>query len=208
MADEKEAAPAAAAEEVEESGGGNKLVLILTGVNVVISIGMMGLLFYSFQKDEAHPKVEDIAAGEAGGEHGEAKEEGGHGGGGGEHGGGGHGDKKDDGHGGSPAYAISKTIKLETFTINLATVGSARPKFARVNISLEVPTADTEGEVQQKMPQVRNVIIDLFNSKKPADLATAEGRNFIREEIRSALNSFLVTGKVKEVFFTNFVLSS
>jgi flagellar FliL protein len=58
------------------------------------------------------------------------------------------------------------------------------------------------------MPQVRNAIIDLFNSKSPTDLANAEGRDYLKEEIRNALNGFMVTGKVKGVFFTNFALSS
>ncbi|NDF14581.1 flagellar basal body protein FliL, partial [bacterium] len=66
---------------------------------------------------------------------------------------------------------------------------------------------DTAAEVTQKMAPVRNAIIDLFNSKRPADLQTGEGRNFLKEEIRNALNSFLVTGKVKSVFFSNFAVS-
>ena len=77
-----------------------------------------------------------------------------------------------------------------------------------MNISLEVPNEDAEGEVTSKMPQLRNAIIDLFNSKRPGDLATSDGRDYLKEEIRNALNSFLVTGKVKGVFFTNFALSS
>ena len=63
-------------------------------------------------------------------------------------------------------------------------------------------------EITQKMAPVRNAIIDLFNSKRPSDLQTGEGRNFLKEEIRNALNSFLVTGKVKGVFFSNFAVSN
>ena len=40
------------------------------------------------------------------------------------------------------------------------------------------------------------------------DLASAEGRDYLKEEIRNALNGFLVNGKVKGVFFTNFALTS
>jgi flagellar protein FliL len=99
-------------------------------------------------------------------------------------------------------------VTLEQFTVNLSTPGSVNPKFVRVNISLEVPTEDAEAEVTTKLPQVRNAIIDLFNSKRPADLATAEGRDYLKEEIRNALNGFLVNGKVRGVYFTNFALSS
>ena len=52
------------------------------------------------------------------------------------------------------------------------------------------------------------IIIDLFNSKRPADLATAEGRDYLKDEIRNAINTFMVSGKVKGVFFTNFAMST
>ena len=78
----------------------------------------------------------------------------------------------------------------------------------RVNIAIEVPDSGVESELTQKMPQVRNTIIDLFNSKRPGDLIQSEGRDYLKEEIRSALNGFMTTGKVKGVFFTNFALSS
>ena len=182
-------------------GGGSKLVLILTGVNVVVTLGMIGILFMSFQKEKNAPKVGDIAA-QAAGEHGEAgKAEGGHGGAAGEHGGGGEKPAKKPGD-------FGKMVTLEQFTVNLSTPGSAAPKFVRVNVAIEMPNEDGESEVNSKMPQVRNAIIDLFNSKRPADLATADGRDYLKEEIKNALNGFLVTGKVKGVFFTNFALSS
>jgi flagellar FliL protein len=81
------------------------------------------------------------------------------------------------------------------------------PKFVRVNISLEVPTDDTESEVTSKMPEVRNVIIDLFNSKRPADLANADGREYLKEEIKNAINGFMVSGKIRGVYFTNFAMA-
>jgi flagellar FliL protein len=202
MAEEKTEEAAAPAPEPAPSGGGGggKLMLILIIVNTLITAGMVGVLFISFKKDSSHAKVEDIVADDHGGGHGEKKE------------GGGHGEKKEGEHGGAADHGggssqFGKMVTLEQFTINLSTVGTVNPKFARVNISIEVPNADTETELTQKMPQVRNTIIDLFNSKRPADLATSEGRNYLKDEIKNALNSFLVTGKVKGVFFTNFAIA-
>ena len=191
------------------SGGGSKIVLILTGVNVLVTLAMVGVLFVSFQKDKKAPSVEDIAAHTANAEghdgkeakaeghgeaHGEAKAEG-------------HGEEG--GHGGAKKAApdFGKMITLEQFTVNLSTPGAVAPKFVRVNISVEVPNDEASAEVNAKMPQVRNVIIDLFNSKRPSDLSTAEGRDYLKEEIRNAINGFMVTGKVKGVFFTNIALS-
>jgi flagellar basal body-associated protein FliL len=201
---------AAAEEKVESAGApaaarveGSKLVLILTGVNLLATIGMVAILFISFKKESSNPSVDDIAAhgddahGEkaAGGGHGEAKKDE-------------HGNPIPGGGGAAKPSHFGRMVTLEQFTVNLSTPGSVNPKFVRVNISLEVPTEDAEAEVNTKMPQVRNAIIDLFNSKRSTDLATAEGRDYLKEEIRNALNGFLVSGKVKGVYFTNFALSS
>jgi hypothetical protein len=42
-------------------GGSNKLVLILIAVNMLVTLGMIGVLFMSYQKEKNAPKVEDIA---------------------------------------------------------------------------------------------------------------------------------------------------
>jgi flagellar FliL protein len=136
------------------------------------------------------------------------------GGGGGEHGApAAHGESGGDGHGGGHGGAEkkasndSRTIPLEQFTVNLATPGGTAQKFVRVNIALEMGTDEVEKEIQAKMPQVRNAIIDLFNSKRPNDLVSAEQREYLKEEIRNALNSFMTNGKVKGVYFTNFAVT-
>ena len=205
MADEKQEGHESGA--AAQSGGGSKLVPLLIGVNTLVTIAMTVVLFLSFQKEKKKTSIEDIAVSapaEAGG-HGEAKKEGdAHGGG---HGAAAeHGDAKKDSD--KKAAEFGKMVALESFTVNLSTPGSATPKFARVNVSIEVPNGDTETEVTSKMPQVRNVIIDLFNSKRPSDLSSAEGRDYLKEEIRNAINGFMITGKVKGVFFTNFSMSS
>ncbi len=193
---EEKAAAAAAAEPAPAGGGGgggSKLTLILTIVNLVVTLGMVAVLVISFKKEKTHPTIDDISTAEPHGE-GDAK------------GGGANGEK-----GAAPAKKkdtnFGKMIALEQFSINLATPGSNIPKFARVNISVGVPNDDTEQEVTLKMPQVRNTIIDLFNSKRASDLATPEGREYLKEEIRNAINGFLVTGKVKGVYFTNWAIT-
>ncbi len=182
----------------------SKIVLILTGVNLLVVLGMGGVLFTQFLKDKRKESVSDI---QPHAEEGGGKDEGGHGGGHGgaekaegEHGG---------GHGGAPtAKKGDQVLTLEQFTVNLATSPGTPPRYARVIIALEVPSAETASEVNQKMAPVRNAIIDLFNSKRPGDLQTGEGRNYLKEEIRNGLNSFLVSGKVKSVFFSNFAVSN
>jgi len=176
-------------------GGGNKLVTILTIVNLLVCVGMGALLFISFNKEKSRSTVTDIdVESEAQAPVVE------------EHGSGGHGDAS--AHGEKKAAGFGTMLQLEQFTVNLSSPGASTQKYVRVNISIEVANEEVSAEVNSKMPQVRNAIIDLFNSKRSSDLATAEGREFLKEEIRSALNSFMSSGKVKGVYFTNFAVTS
>ncbi|MEO5971715.1 MAG: flagellar basal body-associated FliL family protein [Bdellovibrionia bacterium] len=171
--------------------GGN-LVTILSVVNILITIGMVAILFISFAREKTRQTAEDIVLRAS---EGEVKEKG--------QGEGKEGEKKDEKKGSD----FGKMINLEMFTVNLSTPGSINPKFIRVSISLEVPTEEVESEVNFKVPQVRNTIIDLINSKRPADLAAVEGREYLKEEIKTSINSFLISGKIKSVFFTGFALT-
>lgn len=176
----------AKASTIPAPAGGNKMVTILTIVNLVACIGIGAVLFISHKKQNAQPQVGDIHPTDpkVAGAHAEGAKDG---------------EKK--------PVVDSRTMPLEQFTVNLATPGGTAQKFVRVNIALEVGTDEIEKEVQAKMPQVRNAIIDLFNSKRPNDLVSAEQREYLKEEIRNALNSFMSQGKVKGVYFTNFAVT-
>ncbi len=203
MAEDAKAAASSAA--LASGGGGNKIVTILTIVNLIACIGIGAVLFISHKKQNAQPQVGDIQPSAEAPHATEAKKD--------EHGGGEHGEAAHGEERGSRAGtekkspSDSRTIPLEQFTVNLATPGGTSQKFVRVNIALELGTDEVEKEIQAKMPQVRNAIIDLFNSKRPNDLVSAEQREYLKEEIRNALNSFMSNGKVKGVYFTNFAVT-
>jgi len=186
-------------------GGASKLPILLSLVNTLITVGVLIVLVISFLKQKEKASVDDISTQTAPKEgaaegHGEGKEaKSGEGGKETEHPKGDLDKRVEDARG--------RIITLDQFTVNLSTPGSVSPRFARVNIAIEVPNEETEGELNAKIPQVRNAVIDLFNSKKPTDLATVEGREFLKEEIKNALDSFLLNGKVRGVFFTSFALS-
>jgi flagellar basal body-associated protein FliL len=194
-------------------GGGSKLGAMLGVLNLLLTVGIGAVVFLQFQKDKHREAVTDIKAesssekpaeghGEGHGEakaegHGEAKPEG-------------HGEAKAEGHGehgAEKAAATSNQIQLEQFMINLSTSPGTPSRFVRVMISIELSSGEAGAELTSKMAPARNAIIDLVNSKRPADLDTGEGRNFLKEEIRNALNGLLVSGKVKGVFFSAFAVS-
>lgn len=181
-------------------GGGNKLVMIITLVNMVATLGVLGVLFVGHQKEASKPTVEDIladkkAAHGGGGDHGGGDAKGDHGGG----------DKK----GAADANIDSgKIIPLESFAVNLATGAGQLPRYIRMNVSMELEKGAKEDEFKVKTPRVRDTIISLLNSKRPTDISTPEGRELLKDEIKRAVNGYMTDSKVKGVYFTNFAVSN
>ena len=52
------------------------ITLILSVVNILVTVGMLGILFVSFQKEKNKPSIDDISSHGEGGEKEKGKEEG------------------------------------------------------------------------------------------------------------------------------------
>ena len=94
-------------------------------------------------------------------------------------------------------------FNLENFTANLAQGDGAR-KFVRMNTVLKFSRDSNEEEFQSRRPQIRDSIISILNSKRPEDLLKNEGKRFLKDEIKSSINSFLIDGKVLDVYYVSF----
>ena len=57
-----------------------------------------------------------------------------------------------------------------------------------------------------RLPQIRDLIISLLGAKSFDEVRSIEGKNFLREEMLLRINSLLVTGKAKSIYFTEFVV--
>ncbi|OUR98643.1 hypothetical protein A9Q84_04295 [Halobacteriovorax marinus] len=95
---------------------------------------------------------------------------------------------------------------LDNFTANLAQ-GDGPRRFVRLNAVLKFNKDSSEEEFKARKPQVRDTIISILNSKRAEDLLKIEGKNYLKEEIKAAINSFLVDGKVIDVFYVSFQIN-
>lgn len=77
-------------------------------------------------------------------------------------------------------------VTLEPFTVNLTS--EATDRYLQVGIDLKVSAADITEKVKVHLPEIRNGILLLLTSKKVDDLASIEGKNALREEIRDIVN--------------------
>jgi flagellar protein FliL len=103
---------------------------------------------------------------------------------------------------------VGKVIPLETFVVNLA--GSKGRKVLKVNMELEVK-GNKEGdgniiaEIDTRKAQIRDFIIIILSSKSYEEISTKDGKDFLRNEIKDNINTFLSKGKITNVFFTEII---
>ncbi|WP_127718018.1 flagellar basal body-associated protein FliL [Halobacteriovorax sp. HLS] len=95
---------------------------------------------------------------------------------------------------------------LDNFTANLAQ-GDGPRRFVRLNAVLKFNKESSEEEFKARKPQIRDTIISILNSKRAEDLLKTEGKNYLKEEVKAAINSFLVDGKVIDVFYVSFQIN-
>jgi flagellar FliL protein len=172
----KEAAPVAA--PVQGAGGGKSPILLiaLAVINMLVVAGVGFMLFKGKQKEAAEPKIEHVIKGEHEAQEKEAHEE--------------------------KAF-IGKVIPLETFIVNLS--GSKGRRIAKVNMELELQGDQVQVEIDKRKAQIRDIIIILLSSKTYDEVATREGKDGLKNEIKDTLNAFLTKGKILNVYFTEFI---
>lgn len=207
MAEEKKAegAEAAAVTTAAPASTNPKILYGLLAVNALVMIGVITVVVLSQKKKEAHIGAEQIAEGaaaSAGAGHGAATAEAGKGG---EHGAA----AKAGEHGAADPKAAAgaevRFFSVGDFTSNLS--GPASTHYVKLNINFEMNKDIDEEEMKKRKPQLRDRIISILNAKKPADLQTVEGQNFLKEEIKTVVNSIVKTGKIEGVYFSTFIVN-
>lgn len=109
--------------------------------------------------------------------------------------------QEDNGPAGGPLGPI---YNAGVFTVNLSNAGRGN-RFVRATIALEVDSRKTVQALEEREPAVRDAIIVTLRGYTPEDLATPEGFASLREEIRAATSALLPEGKVRYVYFQEFI---
>ncbi len=109
-------------------------------------------------------------------------------------------------------HAITYAIK-EPFVVNLADTDARR--FAKVGIALGVsklsmalvpPEAYSEKAPPLEMePEIRDIVIASIQKRTAGDLATAKGRDEVKDDIKKAVNKETDL-KIVDVYYTEFAV--
>lgn len=112
-----------------------------------------------------------------------------------------HGKKIEEGEG--EADTGPKIMRFEPFIVNLTKTAGNR--YLKVTINIEMDSGSIE-EAKERNAQIRDSIITLLSSKSYSDVGSVSGKYQLRDEIAARINLILSKGKVKSVYFTEFVI--
>ena len=99
---------------------------------------------------------------------------------------------------------MGPTYPLDTFIVNL--VGGRGKNYLKARVELELDSDKTVAEIDKYLPKIKDAILTMMSSKSNEEISSLEGKYQLRAEIISTLNQFLKSGKVKNVYFTDFIV--
>ncbi len=115
-------------------------------------------------------------------------------------------DKKAEGGGhGAGVAGTAALADLQEIVVTLAG-DSARPRYLRLGISLEMADAAYVAEVESRRPQLRDAVIMALSDKTAAMLSTPDGKKRLREEIHRRAAEKLPEGALLNVYFSDLVV--
>lgn len=108
-----------------------------------------------------------------------------------------------DSHGDS-STEVGIMFPLDLFTVNLLSESGRR--YLKVEMNLELEGEELAIELEKKKPVLRDIIIRILSSKSLEEISTAKGKESLKEQIVSELNKRVKDGKIKNVYFVDFVV--
>lgn len=92
---------------------------------------------------------------------------------------------------------------MEPFTVNLR----GRPKRSiRMEMSVEMLSEQGFEELIRVGGKARDEIVHILNGKKFEELESIQGKLFLKDQIARRINSYLKSGVVKDIYFSDFVV--
>ncbi len=192
MADKEKEHDEQAAEGGEKKKSNLLLIIIIVVLVLVLVIGgvvaalMMGN--HDAEAEAGHGAKTEVAADEHAAEADTANAE--------------HADEG--GHGGGDQTEVGLMYPMDIFTVNLLSESGRR--YLKVEMNLELEGEELSPELDTKKPVFRDIIIRILSSKSLEEISTIKGKEKLKEQIVSELNTRLKDGKVKNVYFTDFVV--
>ncbi len=99
---------------------------------------------------------------------------------------------------------MGPVYNMETFLVNLNEPQGKR--YLKAKVTLELDTVKVQLELEKRLPQITDAVLAMLSSKTYTDISDLTGKYQLRAEIISMINSHLKTGKIANVYFTDFIV--
>lgn len=104
----------------------------------------------------------------------------------------------------NPAATIGPMVDISEFIVNI--ISDEANHYVKASLTIELTSEAAKTELNQRMPQIRDSILLLVGNKTYEELQDLQGKKQLKAELMSKLNAILQTGKVKAIYFTDFVV--
>lgn len=95
----------------------------------------------------------------------------------------------------------------EEFRVNTSDVGESHFVKLKMSLGFESGQPALSAELAARVAQMQNIINLVIARKTKDDLKSITNQLDLREEIKAHLNHILTNGKIKEVYFTEFLVN-
>ncbi len=99
---------------------------------------------------------------------------------------------------------IGPMVDISEFIVNIISEEGAH--YVKASLTLELTNEEVLEEAKQRMPQIRDAVLLLIGNKTFEELQDLQGKKQVKAELKSKINSFLKSGRVKSVYLTDFVV--
>lgn len=102
-----------------------------------------------------------------------------------------------------PTASLGNIVELDPFIVNLSGGGG---RYLKTTVVFHVSTKDVIEEITNRKPQIKDAVLTVLSSKTPDEILSIQGKYDLKVEIMKRVNSFLVTGVARELYFVEFVV--
>ncbi|MCB1141370.1 MAG: flagellar basal body-associated FliL family protein [Leptospiraceae bacterium] len=95
----------------------------------------------------------------------------------------------------------------DEFRINTSDVGEAHFIKLKLSFGVEKGQPALTQELAERLPQMQNIINLIISRKNKEELKSIKDQLDLREEIKAHINHILTNGKIKEVYFREFIVN-
>lgn len=118
------------------------------------------------------------------------------------------GEKKGEGgkHGEAKKKELPAIYPMEAFIVNIGDGRDSRYLKIKVELETTFSAEKVKAEIDPLLAPLRDSILVLLTTKTVQDMLDLAGKNKLREELLATVNKVIPGGKVKNVYFTDFVV--